>query len=206
MSLLPQYSWSLEEYPKITPSNKNGIIVLKCSQCKQTFYRKKWYHENLMQKNSRAKVFCSPKCSLLKQHPRDETIEKIRSKQLGVSVLSRGRVGHTVSEETKEKIRLKKLGKPAPVDTAIILNELKFRKIEKSFAMVGLIPDAVFIEDGKLVALEVEKERWETGVRRKMAAYNNRPEYEKVILVWYSPEGKRLKEWQKDNGEWTLVE
>jgi len=132
-------------------------------------------------------------------------VAKIRAKQLGISNPKRGRIGHYVSERTKEKIRLKKIGKPAPVDTAIILSELKFRKVEKYFAMVGLIPDAVFIEDGRLVALEVEKERWETGVRRKMAAYNNRPEYEKVILVWYSPSGERLKEWHKDNGEWKLI-
>ena len=31
-----------------------------------------------------------------------------------------------------------------------------------------------------------------------MQGYNNRSDYDKVILVWYSPEGKRLKEWHKD--------
>jgi hypothetical protein len=100
---------------------------------------------------------------------------------------------------------MSKLGRPAPVDTQIIISELKHRGIQKYFAMVGLIPDAVFLENGKMVALEVEKERWETGIRAKMAAYNNRPEYEKVILVWYSPSGERLKEWVKENGEWHLI-
>jgi len=99
-----------------------------------------------------------------------------------------------------------KLGKPAsPVDYAIVLKELAFRKKTKYAVTQGLIPDAIFIEDGKLVALEIEKEKWEAAIRLKMQAYNNRNDYDKVILVWYSRRGERLKEWQKENGEWKLV-
>jgi hypothetical protein len=180
-------------------------VEVNCTYCHKLFIISKGEYNKRKKHNQRG-MFCSWKCATTEHNVSPEMRRAISIAQKGVSVPARGRFGHSVSEATKEKIRLKKLGRPAPVDTAIIISELKFRKIEKYFAMVGLIPDAVFIQDGKLVALEVEKERWETGIRRKMAAYNNRPEYEKVILVWYSPSGKRLKEWHKDNGEWKLID
>ena len=186
-----------------------GFIELQCFRCKKKFQRtNSQYRKALRDRPNQKTFFCSVQCintNLSNRNRSAEVIARNRAVQLGVSVPSRGRIGHTVSVETREKIRLKKIGKPAPVDTQIIINELKFRKAQKYFAMVGLIPDAIFFEDGKPIALEVQKSRWETGVRRKMAAYNNRPEYEKVILVWYSPKGERLKEWRKENGEWKLV-
>jgi hypothetical protein len=189
-----------------TIKDKDNISV-NCTHCGKLFHLSGKQYKKRM-RNNKSGLFCSVQCintNLSNRNRSAEIIARNRAVQLGVSVLSRGRTGHIVSEETREKIRLKKLGKPAPVDTQIILNELKFRKAQKYFAMVGLIPDAIFFEDGKPVALEVQKSRWDADIRKKMAAYNNRPEYEKVVLVWYSPSGKRLKEWHKDNGEWKLI-
>jgi len=144
------------------------------------------------------------RCSGLGRKLTEEIVQKVISKQKGVSVIARGRIGHPVSQETREKIRLAKTGKRHFVDHDIIIRELACRGTQNFAVTNGLIPDAIFIEDGKLVALEVEKERWETGIRKKMKSYDRRGDYDKVILVWYSPDGQRLKEWHKENGEWSL--
>jgi hypothetical protein len=142
-----------------------------------------------------------------KGHPvSEETRQKIILKQKGISKPQCGRAGHIVSEETKAKIRQSKLGKSWKADHDIILRELAFTAREKFAITNGLIPDAIFIEDGKLVALEVEKKRWETDIKRKMKNYDKRGDYDKVIIVWYSLEGERLKEWHKERGEWTLFQ
>jgi len=182
---------------------------LRCFTCGKQFLKETGlYNQTLKRYPNQERWFCSLECNIKKRygHPvSPEAVEKIRAKQLGISVLSRGRKGHIISEETREKIRQSKLGIATKVDHDIILTELGYRKVKKYAVTHGLIPDAIFIEDGKLVALEIEKERWESAITTKMQGYNNRNDYDKVILVWYSPEGKRLKEWQKDNGKWKLM-
>jgi hypothetical protein len=196
----------LEPIIKEHPGPPTKLITLKCAECHRTFYLER-FNYNQRAKNSKRGLFCSTKCATVNHNKSDEMRQRITQTQTGVSVPSRGKIGRKFSEETREKIRLSKLGKPAsPIDYAIVLRELAFRKKTKFAVTQGLIPDAIFIEDGKLVALELQKERWLCGVRRKMQAYNNRTDYDKVIIVWYSCSGERLKEWQKvGRGEWKEI-
>ena len=184
-------------------------VELECAECGKLFLKSKSKYEDILAEYPNQKRwFCGLECNTKSKrgHPvSPDTIEKIRAKQLGVSVLSRGRMGHPVSEETKEKIRQKKLGVSVRSDHDIILKELVYRGTPKYAITKNIIPDAIFLEDGKLVALEVEKKPWELSIRKKMKSYENSTDYDKVVIVWYSPSGERLKEWHKDNGEWTLV-
>lgn len=188
--------------------HQDSIVELECGVCHKKFIKLQWvYNQTLRRYPNQKRFFCSLKCNYKARFGHvtpQETRDKISRAQKGVSVMSRARPGHEVTDETREKIRQKKLGKPSKKDFDIIQRELAFRATGKYAITKGLVPDAIFIEDGKLVALEVEKERWYTGIKRKMQQYENRNDYDKVILVWYSPDGQRLKEWQKDNGEWTL--
>lgn len=189
--------------------NLDHYDKLKCATCGELFLRQKGYiAKRLKEYPHQTKWYCSFKCNVKSRvgHPvTPESVAKIRAKQLGVSVLSRGRMGHSVSEETKEKIRQKKLGVSVRSDHDIILKELAYRGTPKYAITKNIIPDAIFLEDGKLVALEVEKKPWELSIRKKMKSYENSTDYDKVVIVWYSPSGKRLKEWHKDNGEWKLI-
>lgn len=190
-------------------TNTNHYIFLECDVCHKTFSKPQWvYKQSLKKYPNQQRWFCSLECNYKSRFGHktpQEVKDKISQSQKGISVLSRGRLGHKISEEVKEKIRLKKLGKPSKQDHDIIIKELSFRKTEKYAITKGLVPDAIFIQDGKLVALELEKKKWETDIREKMKMYENRNDYDKVIIVWYSPQGERLKEWQKDNGEWKLI-
>ena len=57
-------------------------------------------------------IFCTKKCGLLFRGSHSkETNEKIRNAQIGISVPSRGRSGHIVTEETRNKISLMLLGR-----------------------------------------------------------------------------------------------
>jgi hypothetical protein len=189
--------------------NPEHYIKLKCANCGKIFYKERGqYKHKLAEYPDQTNFYCSSKCDYKKRigHPvTPESVAKIRAKQLGISVLARGRVGHPVSEETKEKIRQKKLGVSCRSDHDIILKELAYRGTPKYAITKDIIPDAIFIEDGKLVALEVEKKPWELSIRKKMKSYENSTDYDKVVVVWYSPKGERLKEWHKDNGEWKLI-
>lgn len=188
--------------------NPEAYIELECGTCRKVFSKPMWvYNQSLKKYPNQKRWFCSLDCNYKSRFGHvtpQEVRDKISRAQKGITFMSRARPGHEVTEETKEKIRLKKLGKPSKKDYDIIMRELAFRAKGKYAITKGLVPDAIFIEDGKLVALEVEKERWFTGIKTKMQQYENRNDYDKVIIVWYSPEGERLKEWQKDNGEWTL--
>jgi hypothetical protein len=181
-------------------------IIGNCAYCKQEIEMELWEYNARIKNNKGRGIFCSPEHALNGRSVSEETKRKISLAQKGISVLSRGRKGHPVSEETKEKLRLRKLGNTNGQNHHLIIDkELSFRKTSKYAITKGLVPDAVFIEDGKLVALEVEHKKWETEIRKKMKMYENRNDYDKVIIVWYSPKGERLKEWIKTNGEWTLT-
>lgn len=182
-------------------------IIANCAYCKKEIEMELWQYNDRVKNNKGRGIFCSPEHALYGRSVSEETRNKISIAQKGISVPTRGRPGHKVSDETKEKIRLKKLGNMngGQKHHIIIHKELSFRKTSKYAITKGLVPDAIFIEDGKLVALEIEHKKWETDIREKMKMYEDRNDYDKVIIVWYSPEGKRLKEWVKTNGEWTLT-
>jgi hypothetical protein len=189
--------------------NEAHYIELNCSNCGNKFVKEKGYYDNALKRRPNQKQwFCSVSCINTNREGRnisEETRIKIVAAQKGISCPSRGRIGHIVSEETREKIRQSRLGQPSISDHDIILQELAYRGTPKYAITRYIIPDAIFIEDGHLVALELEKKKWETDIRRKMKSYENSTDYDKVVLVWYSPKGERLKEWHKDNGEWKLV-
>jgi hypothetical protein len=182
-------------------------ISVNCTHCGKLFHLLGRQYKKRM-RNNKSGLFCSVQCintNLSNRNRSAEIIARNREVQLGVSVLSRGRPGHTVSQAVREKIRLAKTGVPTKSDHDIIIKELVYRGTPKYAITRNIIPDAIFIEDGRLVALEVEKKKWETDIRKKMKRYENSTDYDKVVVVWYSPTGERLKEWNKDNGEWTLV-
>ena len=190
--------------------NQDHYIELECETCHKKFMKEQHKHNLTMKRYPNQKrFFCSLECNYKSRFGHvssEETKKKISLAQKGISVLARGRPGHLVSDETKQKIRLKKLGNNNGQKHHIIIDkELSLRKISKCALTKGLVPDAIFIEDGKLVALEVEQKKWESDIRQTMQIYDNRNDYDKVILVWYSLDGERLKEWQKENGEWTLT-
>ena len=106
--------------------------------------------------------------------PSKETIKKISESQKWVSVLSRGRPGRVIPLEVRQKIRQTRLGQQATeTDWGIVHREMALRGISKYAITSRPIPDAVFIENGKLVALELEKKPMESEIRRKMKAYKD---------------------------------
>jgi len=198
---------NLSKYQKELQNAKTKIIT-NCFRCDTELILLKWDYESRIKKNN-GRVYCSSRCSTLsrpdeiKQRDTDR-IRKVALSQKGTSRPECGRKGHEVSQETRDKIRQSKLGKPSPKDTEIILSELKNQYYQKAVTTIKLVPDAILFRDGKLIAFELEKKKWETDVRRKMKQYDNDTRYDEVIIVWYSPEGIRLKEYRKIAGEWSV--
>lgn len=64
-----------------------NIYKVVCSYCKEEFYIRRWYHNYLLKRNKGRGIFCSHECSA---------------------------TGRSISEETKEKIRLAQVGIPRP--------------------------------------------------------------------------------------------
>jgi hypothetical protein len=176
-----------------------------CAFCGKVFSLPgKMWNKHIREGYAEDRVFCSRNCAVVERNKSDAMRAAISKKQTGVSVPSRGRVGHAVSDEAKEKIRQSKVGVPHRQDYDIVVGEMARRGITQYVTLTKRpIPDAVFIEDGKLVAVEVEKERWQAGINNKMKEYAEHPnKWSKVILVWYSPEGQRMKEWILQGGVW----
>lgn len=188
--------------------NKHKHLQLICARCGKEFERPKWYHELCMQNNKGRGPFCSHRCALIARNVSEEQRRRVSESQIGVSVPSRGKKGHMTTEETREKIRQSKLGVPCKNNHYdLVVKELALRQKTKYAITKGTVPDAIFIEDGKLVALEVENKICESDTRRKMKSYdNNSNGYDKVILVWYNPrmDNNRVKEWILENGEWSV--
>jgi hypothetical protein len=182
-----------------------SIYELVCSRCGIKFYIRRWYHDQLKKDNKGRGYFCSRRCALIARNVSQEQRDKISKAQKGISVLSRGRKGKVIPPEVREKIRQSKLGKPSPQDYMIVHTALEALGVKKAAVTKGLVPDAIFVKDGLLTALEVEKKRIESDIRRKMAQYDNRDDYDKVIIMWYDPKGNYLKQWVKYKGEWNLV-
>lgn len=182
------------------------VIETQCVQCDKDIIRPKWYQDSLDKKNKGRGPFCSRRCALIGRPVSVETREKIAQPQIRISRLQSGRVGHTVSQETKTKLSLVKTGVPIKVDWDVVSSECDRRGWKKYAIMRAPIPDAVTMEDGKLVALELQKGTWEANVRRKMREYQDyHTKWDKVYLVWYTPDNIRRGEWILENGIWTMV-
>jgi len=187
----------------------SSILKLTCVTCGKEFFRKRWVQNYLIKhsRKSRRGDFCSKTCGQTGRIYSEETKQKISSSQKYISYQNRGRKGHPISEETKEKIRQTKTGVSVKADWSIVEVEMKRRSISKYAIMQAPIPDAVFVDkDGKLTALELEKKPWETSIRTKMNEYQEyHTKWDKVIIVWYTLDGTRMKEWVLENGSWTLT-
>lgn len=177
-----------------------------CAYCGKHFTRPRWYHKRLEAGNKGRGNFCSPQHALYGRHYSDETRRKISEKQKGIAKIHSGRLGHVVTEETRRKISQAKRGVSCKQDYNLIIQEMQRRGITKYVNTTRRpIPDAIYIENGKLVAVEVEKKPIESDVVRKMDRYSVARNYDKVILVWYLRSGERFKEWQYENGQWRIV-
>lgn len=96
----------------VRPIIPGSFLVLVCSTCKQSFLRPKWVQRDIDKKNpDRRGDFCSRRCGAVGRLHSDETKEKISKTQRGVKVPSRGRKGHTVSDEARKKMSLAASGR-----------------------------------------------------------------------------------------------
>jgi hypothetical protein len=176
-------------------------ITTQCFLCKKDVeFKKLAKHNSTITHNPSHKIYCRDCGKLVTE----ETRAKISAGHKGHHRPTKSGWHHT--EETKEKLRKIKTGKPCKKDSEIVDREIAIQGYSKFATTNGIIPDAVIVKDGKLIALEVEKERYEVGVREKMQNYAKKPNhgYDEVILVWYTPDNIRQKVWLLKNGEWTL--
>ena len=196
---------------------------LLCTTCDIDFtenLNKYDYRKRLKRLNKNIRIFCSDKCAKDTMNRDPEHIKKVADTQRGISVPSRtvnrigtnyskktrlrisisktgmpsGRKGYIMKEGIKEKIRLTKIGKPATkTNWNIVHEEMKHRGISNYAITNAPIPDAVWVEDGKLVALELENKRVFFEVNRKMQQYIESNlcyhAYDKVYIVWSLPDG-----------------
>lgn len=196
----------MSKYQQELSVAKNNVKT-NCTKCgKELLLLNYDYQRRLKNKNG---IFCSFRCSMLSR-PEElkkqdtERIRRVANAQKGTSRPECGKKGHIVTQETREKLRISHTGKKSPKDTDIIIRELENQYYQKAVTTINLVPDAIFFRDGKLIAFELEKKKWETSIRRKMQKYDNDFRYDEVIIVWYSPQGERLKEYRKIDGEWTV--
>lgn len=191
----------------IKAHEQDSYITINCVNCNKEFVIRRWEYNDRIKRNQRG-IFCSSKCSLIGKNPSNETREKISQSQKGKSVLTRGRPGHVLTEETKEKIRQSKLqlNKKIIPDWEIVHKAAEIQNLKKYVITRAPIPDILFVdENGKLVAVEVEKKKWENEVRKKMDMHTLNTGYDKVILMWFLPTGEFQKQWVFENGKWTSV-
>jgi hypothetical protein len=180
--------------------NLSPLITVECAQCKKLLTMKRYIHNQKMKRNKRDQFFCSIKCSSTGVKFTEDRIRKIKQKQIGISKPQSGRKGHIVSEETRLKISASRKGIPVKCDWDIVISDLHTRGITNYVITRKPVPDSIYIENGMLVALEVEKKILESDARRKMLYYENMNGYDKVIIVWYS-RGIKRKEWVKTKSD-----
>lgn len=194
-----------EGLEKSHSQDQDNHITISCATCNKEFILRRWEYNDRMRKNPRA-LFCSVICSLTGKRKSEETKQKIKDSQKGISVSSRGRPGHIVTEETKQKIRdtKKKNGFYRSPDWDIVLKAAERLGLEKYVTTKAPVPDILFIEDGKLIAVEVEKKPHETQIRKKMDNHTLNTGYDKVILMWFLPTGEFMKQWILENGKWRI--
>jgi hypothetical protein len=184
-------------------------VCFKCAACKKILIISSFRYLDRLKNSSRKKLFCSPRCSLLDRAQNLQTRQLISQAQKGISVLSRGRPGHIVSDETREKIRNTKLGKKrGKYDFALVRQELALEGVQRYFVTYPIIPDAIIVEGTNVIALEIQKVRWENDAKKKFANYDNNPNhgYDEVRIVWYNRASVRMKVWvwKKETREWSL--
>lgn len=183
----------------IEPLNQ---VCFRCATCSKILIVSASSYLRRLKNSDNKKLFCSLRCS-------PEVIKRISQSQLGVSVPSRGRIGHIVSDETREKIRNKKLGKKlGKYDLDLVKREVALEGAQRYLITSPIIPDAIIVEGTRVIALEIQKTRWENDAKKKFANYDNNPDhgYDEVRVVWYDRTSVRMKVWmwKKETREWSL--
>ncbi|MDE1814826.1 MAG: hypothetical protein KGI05_09235 [Thaumarchaeota archaeon] len=185
----------------------NGIsyTVFLCSTCeKETTLQTRTFNHRL-KKSKTNRIYCSLKCSHPTWNISEEGQKNLWFKQKGISVMSRGRKGRIISQEVRDKIRNSKLGVPSPKDWEGMRKELNMYEgliDTKVIPLIKPVPDGILIQNGQVIAVEIEKEPYEYGIRTKMKYYDNIKYFDKVIIIWYR-DNERIGEYHKINGVWS---
>lgn len=180
-------------------------VSANCATCNKTIIMKRYTYNNKMKRNKRDKLFCSVQCSSTGISPSKETREKIRQTQIGVAAPQRGRKGRKHTEEMRKKMGEARKGIKSICDWDIVTSYMADMNITNYSLTRKPIPDALYVENGMLVAVEVEKKKYEHAARAKMLNYEKSNSYDKVIIVWYS-RGIKRKEWIKTKSHPTWKE
>lgn len=183
---------------------KGVIAICTCANCgKESELPMSKYNDQIKSRRGKG-VCCTKVCS------NELYLKRLSASQYGISVLSRGRPGKTMSEKFKDHLSKVRTGKHYPIDLNIIEKEVASLDFSQVATTVGIIPDLIGIVDDKLIAVEVERELYESGIRNKMLNYTTKKSnhgYNEVRLVWYSAQdGSRKKEWILKDKAWTQVE
>lgn len=80
MSLMVEHYWNTKK----GSHDLNSTVNLVCGRCEKEFTRERWYHDYLLKCNKGRGFFCSKTCAQTGRPVSQETIEKIRSPQIGI--------------------------------------------------------------------------------------------------------------------------
>jgi hypothetical protein len=176
--------------------NLSPFITVECAQCKKPLTMKRYTYNQKVKRNKRDQFFCSIQCSSTGVKFTEERIEKIRRAQIGIAKPQCGRKGRITSEETRKKISNSRRGIKSTCDWDIVISDAHELGLTNYVVTRKPLPDIIYAENNKLVAIEVEKKTNESDAKRKMLEYENMNGYEKVIIIWHS-RGIKRKEWVK---------
>jgi len=181
-----------KQLTEITPE-----LSFKCKLCFKRFFITEKRNEYLKKLYGHGKLYCSHKCYT------QSNIGKITPLETRMKI-SRGGMGISKQRIFPMKTISNK------VDWNIVINEAKKRGITKYAITKAPIPDLIYLENNKLIALELEKKPLFSVVKQKMNYYSNsnlqhHTAYDKVILVWYDLEGNFKEEWSFENNIWSKV-
>lgn len=146
-----------------------SIYKVVCSRCKKTFYIRRWYHDYLLKQNKGRGIFCSRRCALIGRPISEETIEKIRSSQIGIPRPQSGLSNEQHSQWKGEQVGRNALHrwlwrhKPAPSN-----GKCQFCKTEpfRDLANITLIYNRAF-KNWKYLCVSCHKKYdYEHGVRK----------------------------------------
>lgn len=146
-----------------------------------------------------------------KGKPMSEETKRILSASLkGREVWNKDKYGLQVawnkgkpwSDETKKKMSKAKIGRSSKADWDIVYHEVALQGSKKYVITRKPIPDAILFEDGKIIALEVEKKLSFADIKKKMGLYTHDRYFDEVRIIWYKTNGIRHKEFRKIDGKW----
>lgn len=190
---------------RTTIVNNIKYVIVNCGTCNKEFLKNIHYYASQLKRSKSGKLYCSLHCSKIGHEVTEDTKSKIRSKQFGISVMSRGKPGRIIPQEVRDKIRNSKLGVPTPKDWEGMRKELNMYEgliDTKVIPLIKPVPDGILIQNGQVIAVEIEKEPYEYGIRTKMKYYDNIKYFDKVIIIWYR-DNERVGEFHKINGIWS---